>query len=103
MRCSSTKVMGVPEELPRDPADHRLVGSDDLYRAILDEEVGAPGYDPLGPAGANYNLLIGHDALDPVSGSFPHRATCHRSVACGSGSTIYLCRQYICHILIFGG
>jgi anaerobic selenocysteine-containing dehydrogenase len=38
------------------------------------EELGAPGYDPFGPEGANYNALIGHDAVDPVSGSVPHRA-----------------------------
>ncbi|HEX9074516.1 MAG TPA: molybdopterin dinucleotide binding domain-containing protein, partial [Anaerolineae bacterium] len=37
-------------------------------------EVGAPGYDPFSPTGANYNLLIGNDAIDPVSGSVPHRA-----------------------------
>jgi anaerobic selenocysteine-containing dehydrogenase len=37
-------------------------------------DVGAPGYDPFGPEGANYNLLIGSGALDPVSGSVPHRA-----------------------------
>ena len=37
-------------------------------------EIGAPGYDPFGPQGANYNLLIGNDAIDPVSGSVPHRA-----------------------------
>jgi anaerobic selenocysteine-containing dehydrogenase len=37
-------------------------------------EIGARGYDPLGPDGANYNLLIGNDAVDPVSGSVPHRA-----------------------------
>jgi anaerobic selenocysteine-containing dehydrogenase len=34
----------------------------------------APGYPPLDEAGANYNLLIDHAALDPVSGSVPHRA-----------------------------
>jgi anaerobic selenocysteine-containing dehydrogenase len=37
-------------------------------------EIGAPGYDPLGADGANFNLLIGNDAIDPVSGSVPHRA-----------------------------
>lgn len=37
-------------------------------------EIGAPGYDPLGPDGANFNLIIGNDAIDPVSGSVPHRA-----------------------------
>lgn len=38
------------------------------------EEIGASGYDPFGPDGANYNLLIGDEAVDPVSGSVPHRA-----------------------------
>jgi anaerobic selenocysteine-containing dehydrogenase len=37
-------------------------------------EVGAPGYDPFGPEGANFNLIIGSDAVDPISGSVPHRA-----------------------------
>ncbi len=37
-------------------------------------ELGAPGYDPFSPAGSNLNLIIGVDALDPVSGSVPHRA-----------------------------
>ena len=31
----------------------------------------APGYPAVGPGTANYNLLIGHDAVDPVSGSVP--------------------------------
>jgi anaerobic selenocysteine-containing dehydrogenase len=34
----------------------------------------APGYDPFGPAGANANLLIPDDEIDPISGSVPHRA-----------------------------
>jgi anaerobic selenocysteine-containing dehydrogenase len=37
-------------------------------------EIGAPGYDPFGPDGSNFNLLIANDAIDPVSGSVPHRA-----------------------------
>jgi anaerobic selenocysteine-containing dehydrogenase len=37
-------------------------------------ELGAPGYDAFGPDGANYNLLIGSTALDPVSGTASHRA-----------------------------
>jgi anaerobic selenocysteine-containing dehydrogenase len=37
-------------------------------------ELGAPGYDPLSSDGANLNLIIGSDAVDPVSGSVPHRA-----------------------------
>jgi anaerobic selenocysteine-containing dehydrogenase len=37
-------------------------------------QIGAPGYDPFSSKGANYNLLIGNEAIDPVSGSVPHRA-----------------------------
>ncbi|HET7714022.1 MAG TPA: molybdopterin-dependent oxidoreductase [Bauldia sp.] len=38
------------------------------------EEIGAPGYDPFGPDGANLNLLIDRRAVDPVSGTAPHRS-----------------------------
>ncbi len=37
-------------------------------------EIGAPGYDPFGPDGANLNLIIGRDVLDPVSGTPSQRA-----------------------------
>ncbi|HEX8981324.1 MAG TPA: molybdopterin-dependent oxidoreductase [Ktedonobacterales bacterium] len=37
-------------------------------------ELNAPGYDPFSSAGANLNLIISADAIDPVSGSVPHRA-----------------------------
>jgi len=37
-------------------------------------EIGAPGYNAFGSDGANYNLIIGNDAIDPISGSVPHRA-----------------------------
>jgi anaerobic selenocysteine-containing dehydrogenase len=37
-------------------------------------EIGAPGYDPFGPDSASFNLAIGTHAVDPVSGSVPHRA-----------------------------
>jgi anaerobic selenocysteine-containing dehydrogenase len=37
-------------------------------------ELGAPGYDPFGPRGANFNLLIGTTARDPVSGTASHRS-----------------------------
>jgi anaerobic selenocysteine-containing dehydrogenase len=37
-------------------------------------EIGAPAYDPFGPDGANYNLIIGNAVIDPISGSVPHRA-----------------------------
>ena len=45
-------------------------------------ELGAPAYDPFGPDGANYNLVIGNAAIDPISGSVPHRA--------------YLCQIRLC-------
>lgn len=38
------------------------------------EEVGAPAYDPFGAGGANLNLMVGEDRVDPISGSVPHRA-----------------------------
>jgi len=38
------------------------------------DALGAPAYDPLSADGANYNLLIGNAAVDPISGSVPHRA-----------------------------
>jgi anaerobic selenocysteine-containing dehydrogenase len=34
-------------------------------------ELGLPGHDPFGPGGANVNLIIGNDVLDPISGSVP--------------------------------
>ncbi|MCC6165703.1 MAG: molybdopterin-dependent oxidoreductase [Caldilineaceae bacterium] len=37
-------------------------------------EIGAPGYDPFSRDGANLNLIIGNEAIDPISGSVPHRA-----------------------------
>jgi len=37
-------------------------------------ELHAPGYDPFGPLGANFNLLIGSKAVDPVSGTASHRS-----------------------------
>ena len=37
-------------------------------------EIGAPGYDPFTADGSSYNLVIGNDAIDPISGSVPHRA-----------------------------
>jgi anaerobic selenocysteine-containing dehydrogenase len=38
------------------------------------EEIGAPGYDPFSEEGANFNMIIGNEDFDPVSGSVPHRA-----------------------------
>jgi anaerobic selenocysteine-containing dehydrogenase len=38
------------------------------------DALGLDGYDPFSARGANYNLAIGHDAIDPISGSVPHRS-----------------------------
>jgi anaerobic selenocysteine-containing dehydrogenase len=37
-------------------------------------ELELPGYDPFGPEGANANLLVSNDIIDPISGSVPHRS-----------------------------
>jgi anaerobic selenocysteine-containing dehydrogenase len=37
-------------------------------------EIDAPSYATFGSESANFNLVIGHDAVDPVSGSVPMRA-----------------------------
>jgi anaerobic selenocysteine-containing dehydrogenase len=37
-------------------------------------EPGLSGYDPLGADGANANLLIPNEAIDPISASVPHRS-----------------------------
>ena len=37
-------------------------------------ELDLPGYDPLGSDGANVNLVIGSDVVDPVSGPASLRA-----------------------------
>ncbi|MBI2087511.1 MAG: hypothetical protein HYT78_02080, partial [Deltaproteobacteria bacterium] len=37
-------------------------------------DLGRPGYDPFGAEGANINMTIGNDAIDPISGSVPHRS-----------------------------
>src|SRR5262245_39138887 len=49
-------------------------------------ELGAPGYDPFGPMGANFNYLIGTSTRDPVSGTPSHRSVlCEiRSIASGA-------------------
>jgi anaerobic selenocysteine-containing dehydrogenase len=51
---------------------HVVCGQHGWWQACSD--LGKPGYDPFGPDGANLNLIIGNEAIDPVSGSVPHRA-----------------------------
>lgn len=38
------------------------------------QELRLPGYDPFGPGGANANLLVPNEDIDPISGSVPHRS-----------------------------
>lgn len=33
-----------------------------------------PSYDPFSPAGANVNLIMKNDIIDPITGSVPHRS-----------------------------
>jgi anaerobic selenocysteine-containing dehydrogenase len=51
---------------------HVVVGEHGWWQACA--EIGMPGYDPFGPEGANFNLLIGSTALDPISGTASHRS-----------------------------
>lgn len=44
-------------------------------------ELDLPGYDPLGPDGANVNLLIPNTDIDPISASVPHRSRMCRVTA----------------------
>jgi anaerobic selenocysteine-containing dehydrogenase len=37
-------------------------------------ELELPGYDSFGPQGANANLLVSNEVIDPISGSVPHRS-----------------------------
>ena len=56
-----------------DSLDPRVVcGQHGWWQAC--PEIDAPGYDPFAPEGANFNLAIGNAAIDPISGSVPHRA-----------------------------
>jgi anaerobic selenocysteine-containing dehydrogenase len=51
---------------------HVVCGQHGWWQACAD--LGLPGYDPFGPDGTNLNLIIGNEAIDPVSGAVPHRA-----------------------------
>jgi anaerobic selenocysteine-containing dehydrogenase len=56
-----------------DSLDPRVVcGQHGWWQACA--EIGAPGYDAFSSDGANFNLIIGNTAIDPISGSVPHRA-----------------------------
>ncbi|HVL55030.1 MAG TPA: molybdopterin-dependent oxidoreductase, partial [Burkholderiaceae bacterium] len=59
-------------ELDRTLAPDVVCGQHGWWQACT--EIGAPGYDPFSDEGANFNLLVGFDAVDPVSGSVPLRS-----------------------------
>lgn len=48
-------------------------------------ELGQDGFDALGPDSANYNLLIGDEVSDPISGSVPLRSYLCQVSALASG------------------
>ena len=70
-----------------DGIDARVViGEHGWWQAC--DELGAPAYDPFTSDGANFNLLIGSTALDPVSGTASHRAyLCDVTLSSWPGST----------------
>jgi anaerobic selenocysteine-containing dehydrogenase len=49
-----------------------VVGEHGWWQGCADLD--ASSYDPFGPEGANYNLLIGGEPVDPISGTASHRA-----------------------------
>ncbi len=49
-----------------------VCGQHGWWQAATD--IDAPGYDAFSADGVNFNLIIGNDAIDPVSGSVPHRS-----------------------------
>ena len=57
-------------------ADGVVAAQHGWWQACSDLDL--PGYNPLGPDGANINLVIGNEAFDPVSGAAPHRSYCCR-------------------------
>jgi anaerobic selenocysteine-containing dehydrogenase len=53
-------------------APNVVCGQHGWWQACAD--IGMPGFDPFSSEGANLNLVIGNEAIDPISGSVPHRA-----------------------------
>lgn len=54
------------------PADGVVGAQHGWWQGCAD--LGLPDYDPLSMAGANINLVIGNEAVEPVSGDTPHRS-----------------------------
>lgn len=64
--------MRAQARLDPDMAPDVVCGSHGWWQAC--EEIGAPGHPTTGDDSANYNRLVTHEAVDPVSGSVPLRA-----------------------------
>jgi len=75
-RCGATATLegGVLRALEPDPSHPTGQALWGRYWWQACAAIGAPGYDPFGPDGANLNLLIRHEPSDPVGGSVPHRS-----------------------------
>jgi len=57
-----------------DKLDPRVViGEHGWWQAC--KELDAPGYDPFGAEGANYNRIVDATVRDPISGTPEHRAS----------------------------
>ncbi|MBA1144704.1 molybdopterin-dependent oxidoreductase [Mesorhizobium neociceri] len=48
-----------------------------------------PGYDAFSKSGANYNMLVGSDQLDPVSGAAAHRSQSCNIIPIGPRRTVW--------------
>jgi anaerobic selenocysteine-containing dehydrogenase len=58
-----------------DTLDPRVVcGEHGWWQAA--PQIDEPGYDPLSREGANFNLLVRHDEVDPISGSPLRQGLC---------------------------
>ena len=75
--------MRLPVEYPYGKMRLRAKLVEDLHPRMVSAQHGwwqscksleMPGYDPFDPKGANINLLIHNDLIDPISGSVPHRS-----------------------------
>lgn len=60
-------------ELGLSPGSPRVVVGEHGWWQHCDE-LDAPGYDPLSPDGANFNLTVDPTIRDPISGTPSHRA-----------------------------
>ncbi len=72
--CVETKVGAVTMKAQLNPElPHRVVRvMHGWWQGCPD--LGLPGYDPFSSEGANVNLIIDNEVIDPITGSVPHRS-----------------------------